>query len=100
MQRLPADRRPFFYDNLLAYALYMQHLSACLYHYTFAYKNQHDVKAAVSSLDRAFDEMQSAREALKASEHGVFEGWYDADRILGMQRTLEEIDQTRKRLSN
>ena len=99
MQRLPADKRPFFYDNLLAYALYMQHLSACLYHYTSAYKNQHDVTAAAQSLDKAYNEMLSAREALKASERGVFEGWYDADRILGMQRTLDEIDETRKKLN-
>ena len=99
MQRLPADKRPFFYDNLLAYALYMQHLSACLYHYTSAYKNQHDVTAAAQSLDKAYDEMLSAREALKVSERGVFEGWYDADRILGMQRTLDEIDETRKKLN-
>lgn len=100
IERLPVGKRQFFYDNLLGYALYMQHLSACLYHFTSAYKNQHDVSTAAHSLDKAYEEMEAASAALKASAKGVFEGWYDAERILGLQRTLEEIDQTRKRLSN
>ena len=98
MKRLPASSRTFFYDNLLAYALYMQHLSASLYHYTAAYKSQQDPAAALRDLDRSFEEMTLAREALMQSEHGVFKGWYDAEHILGLQAMLDTIDATRKRL--
>lgn len=97
--KLPASMQPFFYDNLIAYALFMQHLSACLYHFTSAYKHQHDTSDAILSLDRAYEEMQQAREALLQSAHGVFNEWYDADRILNMKQALAEIDSVRERIS-
>jgi len=98
MELLPASKQAFFYDNLVAYSVFMQHLSACLYHFTAAYKNQQDRSSALHSLDRAYEEMELARDGLKKSERGVFEGWYDADRHLGMQAALDTISGIRDKL--
>jgi len=97
--RLPDSKKAFFYDNLVAYCLYMRHLSASLYNFTSAYSQQKDKKEAMRCIDKAYGEMLKARDALKASERGVFEGWYEADRILGIQTILDEIDSTRVQLN-
>jgi len=99
MKLLPESKRQFLYDNLVGYASFMQHLSASLYHFTFAYSHQSDKDSACESLNKSYDEMSMARDALKASEHGVFDGWYDADRILGMQSTLDTIDSIRNHIN-
>ena len=84
----------FFYDNLLCYALYMEHLSKTLYHFTFAYKNQSDRKALVSNLETAKSEMEQARDALFANQHPPFETWYAPERLFGIKAVLENIENT------
>lgn len=98
-ERLPEDRRAFLYDNLTCYALFMQHLSSCLFNYVTAYKGQGDREFALGCLDKAYDEMLSARQALLDSQRGVFSEWYKADRLFNMQNVLDEIDNTRKLLN-
>lgn len=95
MPKLAAKDQPFFYDNLVAYATFMEHLSRTLYHYTYAYKYQDDKAVLLENLDAAYKEMQTARDALYASQHGPFETWYEPDRIFGLNATLERIDKTR-----
>ena len=94
MPKLEKTRQTFFYDNLLCYALYMEHLSKTLYHFTYAYKNQADQAVLVENLKTAYAEMEQARDALYASQHGPFETWYAPDRLFGIQNVLDTIDGT------
>jgi len=95
MPKLPVEKQTFFYDNLMAYSSFMEHLSRTLYHYTYAYKYQDDKTALIDNLDIAYSEMKAARDALYATQHGVFATWYETDRLLGLKTTLETIDKTR-----
>lgn len=95
MPKLAAKDQPFFYDNLVAYASFMEHLSRTLYHYTYAYKHQDDKAVLLENLDAAYKEMQAARDVLYATQHGAFNTWYEPERILGLKATLETIDKTR-----
>ena len=86
-----------FYDNLLAYSSFMEHLSRTLYHFTYAYKYQADKTVLVDNLQKAYDEMLQAKEALYLTQHGAFEQWYKTDEkfniaaVLGViQSKLEE----------
>lgn len=95
LPELPVEKQPFFYDNLVAYSGFMEHLSRTLYHYVYAYKHQDDKKVLVENLDMAYSEMEAARDALYASQRGAFDTWYAPDRLFGLKTTLETIDQTR-----
>ncbi len=94
MPQLDEDRRQFFYDNLLCYSMYMEHLSGTLYHFTYAYRYQDDKQACVEHLKVALSEMEQARDALLASQHGPFETWYAPDRLFGMQTVIDQISET------
>jgi hypothetical protein len=80
MPQLPERNRRFFRDNLLAYSQYMEALNRSLYHYVWAYKtpaerNEH--------LDRAIAQLEQARDALYATQEGVFATWYRGDAFNG-----------------
>jgi hypothetical protein len=95
MPKLPAEKQPFFYDNLIAYSSFMEHLSRTLYHYAYAYKHQDDKKVLMENLNTAYSEMEAARDALYASQRGAFDTWYASDRLFGLKATLETIDKAR-----
>lgn len=95
LPKLPVEKQPFFYDNLVAYSSFMEHLSRTLYHYVYAYKYQNDKKILTENLNTAYSEMEAARDALYASQHDAFDTWYAPDRIFGLNATLETIDKTR-----
>lgn len=95
MPKLPIEKQPFFYDNLIAYSSFMEHLSRTLYHYVYAYKHQDDKKVLTENLNTAYSEMEAARDALYASQRGAFDTWYASDRIFGLNATLETIDKIR-----
>lgn len=88
MANLPAENQTFFYDHLGAYAHYMAHLSRSVYHFVHAYKYKQD---RFNDLTTSLDELKAAREALLASEHGVFQGWYDTDDKFNFPDRLEKI---------
>lgn len=97
MPKLEKCCQQFFYDNLLAYSSFMEHLSRTLYHFTYAYKYQADKTVLVDNLQKAYDEMLQAKEALYLTQHGAFEQWYKTDEkfniaaVLGViQSKLEE----------
>ena len=97
MPKLEKCYQQFFYDNLLAYSSFMEHLSRTLYHFTYAYKYQADKTVLVDNLQKAYDEMLQAKEALYLTQHGAFEQWYKTDEkfniaaVLGViQSKLEE----------
>ena len=86
--KLPADKQTFFYDHLSAYAHYMAGLSKATHYFVYAYKkrtNRHEELAI------ALDAMIAARDALLASQHGVFAHWYDSDDKFQMNNKIEII---------
>lgn len=91
MESLPADKRPFFRDNLYAYARYMENISYSLLHYVAAYKGQGDREACRRNLELALTHLEEARAALFTTQQGVFERWYDGDKIFDMNRKLGTI---------
>lgn len=95
MPKLPSEKQPFFYDNLVAYSSFMGHLSSTLYHYAYAYKHQVDKKVLIENLNTAYSEMEAARDALYASQRGAFNTWYDSDKKFGIKTVLETINKTR-----
>lgn len=96
MSQLDKEDQTFFYDNLVAYSSFMEHLSKTLYHYTYAYKYQNDKTALIENLDIAYTEMEAARDALYKTKHGAFNRWYDGERLLGLEAVLRAIEKTRK----
>lgn len=95
MPKLSAENQPFFYDNLMAYSSFMEHLSRTLYNYTYAYKHQDDRTVLIKSLDLAFAEMEAARDVLYSTQHGAFNTWYESERLLGIEAALKTIDRIR-----
>lgn len=95
LPKLPIGKQPFFYDNLMVYSGFMEHLSRTLYHYVYAYKHQNNKKTLMEHLDKAYSEMEAAHDALYASQRGAFKTWYAPDRLFGLNTTLETINQTR-----
>lgn len=100
--KLDGRHQQFFYDNLLGYSIFMEHLSKTLYHYTYAYKHQADKLVLVEHLRKALTEMNLAKDALYLSQHGAFEEWYKNDQkfniptvIQTIQRTLDEAQKGR-----
>ena len=82
--RLPEEYRHFFNDNLRGYARFMAGLSRSVHDFVYAYKHQADRSVAVASLQSSLAAMQSARQALLQTQHGVFERWYEGDANNGM----------------
>lgn len=88
MPTLDADKQTYFYDHLSAYAHYMAHLSKAVYYFTHAYKYPADRRA---DLVVSLAEMKAARDALLASQHGVFANWYDTDDKFEMNNRISAI---------
>jgi len=92
--QLEKRNQQFFYDNFLAYASFMDHLSHTLYHYTYAYKYQADKNVLVENLEKAYTEMQAAQTALYKTQHGAFKTWYNTDLKFDMPAVLKSIRTT------
>lgn len=88
MPLLPKDKQTFFYDHVAAYAHYMAHLSAATHYFTHAYKHTAD---RYEDLLQALTEMKAAKAALTASEHDIFDGWYDSDDKFDMDAKIDII---------
>jgi hypothetical protein len=89
LQVISEDRRLFFNDNISAYCSYMEHLSKSLRFFVYAYKNQADKPTLVRNLNAAIREIETAREKLFATQHGVFKTWYAEDRLFSFDTILE-----------
>lgn len=91
MPKLEERNRRFFYDNLLAYSTFMEHLSKTLYHFTYAYKHQADKTALEKNLEIAYTEMTQAKKAIYLTQHGPFEKWYKNDEKFDIATVLGVI---------
>lgn len=97
MRRLPPQNRKFFRDNLAAQCRYLENLSRSLYHFVRAYK-QPGTRA--EDLDRAIVFLEQTRDALWATQEGVFATWYAGDStdrgIFNITAKLEMLRTLRK----
>jgi len=91
MPKLEKRYQRFFYNNLLAYSTFMEHLSKTLYHFTYAYKYQADKPVLVENLQIAYNEMTRAKEAIYLTQHGPFEQWYKTDEKFDIATVLKVI---------
>lgn len=89
IQLLPKEKRTFFYDNILAYSSYMEHLSRSFRHFVYAYKHQSDKQTLIQNQNAAIIEIEKAREKLFKTQHGVFKTWYAEDRLFDFKTILE-----------
>ena len=85
---IPADRRTWYNDNLLAQVTFMAHLSHSLHEFMLAYKGQKDKAYVHQHITVALKEMEQAKSTLYATHHGVFSDWYTHDRLFGMDGKL------------
>lgn len=96
MKQLPADKQKFFRDNLYAPCQYMEKLSLALYHFVYAYKIQQERTECLENMDKAISYLEEARDALYATQEGVFEEWYAGDTKRGLFNIPQKINTLRK----
>lgn len=80
MQRLHPSTRRFFRDNLAAQCRYMEKLNLSLHYFVRAYKQP---ETRTQDLDLSIACLEQARDALYATQEGVFSTWYTGDAING-----------------
>lgn len=85
---LPPERRQFFYDNLLCYASFMEHLNNSLNSFLTAYKNQDTPLIRREMLQVALAEMETARNSLLLTCHDQFTQWYEGERLWGFESKI------------
>lgn len=96
MSRLPENRQIFFRDNLYAPCLYMAELSVSMKNYLLAYKSMADKKRCREYLDMAILHLKKAKNALYATQTGVFQSWYAGDSINGKFNLPQKITRLSK----
>lgn len=80
MQRLHPSTRRFFRDNLAAQCRYMEKLNLSLHYFVRAYKQP---ETRTQDLDLSIACLEQARDALYATQEGVFSTWYAGDALNG-----------------
>ena len=80
MKRLQPSARRFFRDNLAAQSRYMEKLNLSLHYFVRAYKHPEN---RTEDLGRSIEYLEQARDALYATQEGVFGTWYEGDAVNG-----------------
>ncbi len=89
---IPKQGRAFFNDNLRVQAHFMLHLNRALNAVARAMVILPEKGLAVESLRAARQSASAMREVLPEAEHDSFTGWYDGDRLFGLDRLSQRID--------
>ena len=89
---IPERGRAFFNDSLRVQSHFMLHLNRALQAVARAMTSLPDKGSAVESLHAARQSMGAMKDVLHEAEHGRFTGWYDGDRLFGVNRLGERID--------
>lgn len=97
LKRLPKQNQRFFRDNLAAPCLYMEELSRSLYHFVSAYKEK-DASKRIENLDKSIQHLEEARDALYATQEGVFSSWYAGDRLFNIPAKIEMMQKLREKI--
>jgi hypothetical protein len=91
---LPLQGREFFNDNLRVQARFLLELNRVLQSVAHAVDVLPDKTEAVASLRRAERAANAMRAALSEAEHGRFTGWYEGDRLFGLEKMRQTIART------
>jgi hypothetical protein len=90
---------PFFNDHLRTQARFMLGLNQALHAAAQAMAVLPDKRRAVDSLEDAGRSLASLRAVLREAEHDRFTGWYDGDRLFGLDKLNRQIQATIRQLS-
>lgn len=82
--KLEKGATPFFNDNLRAPAAYMNYLNLSLFNLATGYKSQDSVVRQQLKI-KSLESLENAEKALLTTQHGVFDHWYEGDRVFGFQ---------------
>jgi hypothetical protein len=93
---VPESKQLFFQDNMVSYSEYMEHLSRSFYSYVYAYKNQTDKEILMRELNAAIREMEMARNALFATQHGVFGSWYAEEHFFNFRTIMNSYNKVKQ----
>jgi hypothetical protein len=89
---IPEQGRAFFNDTLRVQAHFLLHLNRTLQSVARAVAALPDKPPAVQALRAARQSTRAMRDVLHEAEHDRFAGWYDGDRLFGLDRLSERID--------
>jgi hypothetical protein len=89
---IPERGRVFFNDNLRIQASFLLHLNHVLQSVARAMEALPDKGRAIDSLHDARRSAAAMRGALREAEHDRFAGWYDGDRVFGLDRMSDRIE--------
>jgi hypothetical protein len=89
---IPEQGRVLFNDNLRVQAYFLLHLNHVLQSVAQAMKVLPDRGRAIDSLRAARQSAAAMRGALREAEHDRFTGWYDGDRVFGLDRMKDRIE--------
>jgi hypothetical protein len=82
---------PFFNDHLRVQARFMLGLNQTLHSVAQAMADLPDKRKAVMSLEDAARTLATLRGVLHEAEHDRFTGWYDGDRLFGLEKLGERM---------
>jgi hypothetical protein len=89
---IPEPGRVFFNDNLRVQAYFLLHLNHVLRSVAQAMEVLPDKGRAIDSLRAARQSAAAMQGALREAEHDRFTGWYDGDRVFGLDRMKTRIE--------
>jgi hypothetical protein len=89
---IPEQGRAFFNDNLRVQAHFMLHLNRAFQSVACAMAALPDKPRAVAALRAARRSTRAMKDVLHEAEHDRFTGWYDGDRLFGLDRLSKRID--------
>ncbi len=81
----------FFDDNLRNQAYRMLHLNRMLNSLTRAYRETAGTPQRKEYLQQSIREMELLKEQLNRAGHGTFSGWYDNDRVFGVEKLEKRL---------
>ncbi len=89
---IPEQGRVFFNDNLRVQAHFLLHLNGVLRSVARAMEVLPDKGRAIDALRAARQSALAMRGALREAEHDRFTGWYDGDRVFGLDGMKDRIE--------
>jgi len=88
---LPKAQRGFFGDNLQQRAWFMYHLNKSLSELATGYEKTQDAERK-THVKAAIAELQSAEDALRKTDTGIFKEWYSNDRVFGFKNIFDKLN--------
>jgi hypothetical protein len=85
---------PLFIDHLRTQAQFMLGLNQTLHAAAQAMADLPDKRKAVKSLEEAGRSLASLRGILHEAEHDRFAGWYDGERVFGLEKLSQRLQTT------